>query len=138
MTCTEHLTTELRARGFRMTPQRTAILALLHDSPGHFSPAEVYTRVRASLPGVTETTVYRTLEFLAQNEMVMSTLTKAGHLVYEIAGHEHHHVLCRTCGQSVEIDHALLSQLYDQLEARTGFQLTAGHLTFFGLCPDCR
>jgi Fe2+ or Zn2+ uptake regulation protein len=138
MTCTEHLTTELRARGFRMTPQRTAILGLLHDSPGHFSPAEVYARVRTSLAGVTETTVYRTLEFLARNRMVASTLTADGHLVYEIAGHAHHHVLCRACGQSVEIDHALLARMFDRLEASTGYRLTAGHLTFFGLCPDCR
>ena len=138
MTCTEHLTTELRARGFRMTPQRTAILAMLHDSPGHFSPAEVYVRVRENMPGVTETTVYRTLEFLARNAMVMSTLSNEGHLVYEIAGHEHHHVLCRDCGQSVEVDHTLLARLYSELEARTGYRLTAAHLTFFGLCPDCQ
>jgi Fe2+ or Zn2+ uptake regulation protein len=137
MTCTQHLTEELRARGFRVTPQRTAILSLLHDSPGHFSPAEVFARVQPAVPGVTETTVYRTLEFLAGNDMVMASLTADGHLVYEIAGHEHHHLICRSCGRSVEIEHALLEQLYGQLEAHTGYQLTTSHLTFFGFCPEC-
>jgi len=105
MTCTQHLAAELRAHGFRMTPQRTAILGRLRDTPGHLFPADVFTRVRPGLPGVTETTVYRKLECLARNGMVASTQSGDGHLVHEIAGHEHHRVLCRACGRSVEIDH---------------------------------
>jgi len=138
MSCTHHLTDELRTRGFRMTSQRTAILSFLHDAPGHFSPAEIYTRVRQTLPGMRETTVYRTLEFLAENDMVLPSLAGDGHLVYEMAGRDHHHLICRSCEQSVEIDHARVQKLYQQLEARTGYQLTTSHLTFFGLCPDCR
>lgn len=129
---------ELRSRGYRITPQRIAILAYLHDTPGHFSPAEIYEHVRQTTEGVTEATVYRTLEFLAGNNMIRPALNNNGHLVYEIAGHEHHHVICRSCGASVEIDHALLQKLYKQLEAESGYRLTTSHLTFFGLCPACQ
>ena len=138
MNSTRQLTEILRARGFRMTKARLAILSLLHDSPGHFSPVDIYTRIRKTVPGVTETTVYRTLEFLAENDMVLPTLAGDGHRVYEMAGRDHHHLICRSCEQSVEIDHGLVQELYRQLEDRTGYQLTTSHLTFFGLCPDCR
>ncbi len=129
---------ELRSRGYRITPQRIAILAYLHDTPGHFSPAEIFEHVRQRTEGVTEATVYRTLEFLAENDIIRPALNSNGHLVYEIAGHEHHHVICRSCGASVEIDHALLQKLYQQLESETGYRLATSHLTFFGLCPACR
>jgi Fe2+ or Zn2+ uptake regulation protein len=113
-------------------------LAYLHDTPGHFSPAEIYEHVRQTTSAVTEATVYRTLEFLAENNIILPALNGNGHLVYEIAGHDHHHVICRSCGASVEIDHAMLQKLYQQLEAESGYQLTTSHLSFFGLCPDCR
>jgi Fe2+ or Zn2+ uptake regulation protein len=67
MSCADEYTPKLRARGYRMTPQRLAILHVLHHSGGHLSPAEVYERAHAQLPGLTESTVYRTLEFLAEN-----------------------------------------------------------------------
>ena len=138
MNATQLLTQELRSRGYRLTPQRIAILTYLHDTPGHFSPAEIYEHVRHTTAGVTEATVYRTLEFLAGNDIIQPALNGNGHLVYEMAVHEHHHVICRSCGASVEIDHSLLHKLYKQLESQSGYRLTASHLTFFGLCPTCQ
>jgi Fe2+ or Zn2+ uptake regulation protein len=61
-----------------------------------------------------------------------------GHLVYEIARHEHHHLKCRNCGREMEVKHALLAKLYRQLENASGYRLTDSHITFFGLCPDCQ
>jgi Fur family transcriptional regulator, ferric uptake regulator len=135
---TENLTNELRSRGFRITPQRTAILGFLNEAEGHVSPAEIYEHVSQATAGVTETTVYRTLEFLEQNDMVHASLNRDGHLVYQIAGRHHDHLICRSCGASVEIDHDLLEGLYQELEEASGYELTGSHLTFFGLCPDCR
>jgi Fur family ferric uptake transcriptional regulator len=138
MTCTMHRTEELRQRGFRMTPQRQTILQILHDAKSHLSPSDVYTRANQSIPGLTEATVYRTLDFLAHNGMINPAQTASGHLVYEISGHDHHHILCRSCGESVEIEHSLLHKLYRQLEEHSRYQLTTSHLTFFGLCPACQ
>jgi Fe2+ or Zn2+ uptake regulation protein len=138
MSCTQHRTQELRERGFRMTPQRQAILQILHDANGHLSPVDIFNKANRNIPGLTETTVYRTLEFLAQNEMIHSAQNSSGHLVYEIAGHVHHHLICQTCNSSIEIDHAVLQNLYEQLEADSGYNLNTSHMTFFGLCPDCQ
>jgi len=134
MSCTPRLTQMLRARGYRMTSQRLAILQALHDG-GHLSPAQIYERVQQS--GMTEATVYRTLEFLARNDILLVADRGNGHLAYELSSESHHHIICRTCGAQMEIDPALLAYAIGQMESKTGYRLNAGHLTFFGLCPEC-
>lgn len=138
MSCAEIYSPELRSRGYRMTPQRLAILHVLNHSGKHLSPSEVYAKAQKQLPSLTEPTVYRTLEFLAENNLARPAHMGNGHLVYEIARHEHHHLKCRDCGSETEVEHALLEKLYKQLESASGYQLTDSHVTFFGLCPDCQ
>ena len=138
MSCANEYSPQLRARGYRMTPQRLAILHVLHHSRGPMSPVEVYEQARHELPGLTETTVYRTLEFLAENGLARPALTGNGHLVYELARHEHHHLICRTCGNEMEVEHELIKSMYQTLETASGYKLTDSHLTFFGLCPNCQ
>jgi len=138
MTCGNQYTPQLRARGFRMTPQRLTILHVLHHSNGHLSPGEVYQQASRDIPGLTEATVYRTLEFLAKNGLARSAHMGNGHFVYEIIKPDHHHLICRKCGAEVEIDHTSLEQVYSNLETQSGFRFIDSHVTFFGLCPECQ
>ena len=138
MTCGNQYSTQLRASGYRMTPQRMAILHVLHHADRHLSPTEVYELASHEVPGLTEPTVYRTLEFLAKYGLVCSTHTSGGHLVYEIAKQNHHHLVCRQCGGEVEIEHATLEKVFAELETVSGFRFIDSHMTFFGLCPECQ
>lgn len=138
MTCSEQYAPALRARGYRMTSQRLAILHTLHHAGTHLSPTEIFGIVKKELPGLTEPTVYRTLDFLAGNDLIRPAHNRNGRLVYQIAGHEHHHLKCRNCGNEMEVEHALLKNLYQQLESTSGYKLTDSHVTFFGLCPECQ
>jgi Fe2+ or Zn2+ uptake regulation protein len=135
LSCTPQLTQVLRARGYRMTSQRLAILLALHEG-GHLSPAQIYERVHPT--GMTETTVYRTLEFLANNGILLVADRGNGHLAYELSSDSHHHIICRRCGAQMEVDPVLLAPAIRQMESETGYSLNAGHLTFFGLCPECK
>ena len=138
MTCSpQHLTQQIREKGFRITPQRIAILNALHASGGHLSPTDIYAQVRDSAPGLTEPTVYRTLDFLYKHSLVYATQTN-GRVEYEIANHDHHHLRCRVCGGQVEIGPDELTQLYQHLEQSTGYRLATSHLTFVGVCPACQ
>ena len=137
MSCTPQITQELRSRGLRLTSQRLAILTVLRHSGQHLTPREVYEQARKLAPGLMETTVYRTLEFLVENRLAFAAQIASGKLVYEAAGYDHHHVICRNCHQELEIPHQQLEQLYREIEESTGYHLTSGHLTFWGLCPDC-
>jgi Fe2+ or Zn2+ uptake regulation protein len=138
MTNIDPIHSQLRGKGFRVTPQRQAILHVLQDANEHITASEIYNRASTLLPGLTEPTVYRTLEFLAENGFAFPTQTWDGHMAFEIAAHEHHHLLCRACGLDVEISHKELAQIYKRLEQMSGFKLTGGHLTFLGLCPHCQ
>ena len=138
MSCTSEYAPQLRASGFRMTSQRMAILHALRHAGTHLSPRQVYRQAKQELPGLTEPTVYRTLEFLAENGFVRPSQTGNGHLVYEIAGNDHHHLICRICGDQMQVEHTLLEHLYQKLESTSGYVRIDSHMTFFGVCPGCQ
>jgi Fur family ferric uptake transcriptional regulator len=138
MSCASEYASQIRARGFRMTSQRLAILHTLRHAGTHLSPREVYRLAKQELPSLTEPTVYRTLEFLAENGLARPSQTGNGHLMYEIAGNDHHHLVCRMCGDEMEVDHAVLEELYRKLESTSGYIRIDSHMTFFGLCPSCQ
>jgi Fe2+ or Zn2+ uptake regulation protein len=138
MSCASEYAPQIRARGFRMTSQRMAILHVLRHAGTHLSPSEVYKKAKKDLPGLTESTVYRALEFLAKNGLARPAHTGNGHLRYEIAGDDHHHIVCRICGDEVEVEHNLLENLYRKLESTSGYLRIDSHMTFFGVCPGCQ
>lgn len=138
MSCEVNLTDQLRERGFRITPQRSVILHILGHAKAHLTPAEVYQQASISLPGLTETTVYRTLEFLAQTGLAQTVFNGKSKYAYEISGYAHHHLVCRQCGTEVEIPHVKAEALFKELQESTGFQLIQNHISFFGLCPVCQ
>ena len=128
---------KLRAQGFRLTPQRLAVLRILNDSNTHMTPHEVSLQAQSLMPGLTEATVYRTLNFLTEQGLILAAHVGSGSLVYESAEHAHHHLICRCCGKSHEIEHTDLAELYKHFQASTGYQIDSFHVTFFGLCPNC-
>ena len=138
MSCAIDYAPKLRARGFRMTPQRLAILHVLHHEGTHLSPSQIYKQAREEFPGLTEPTVYRTLEFLAENGLVRPSHSHGRHLTYQIARDDHHHVVCRICGTEIEVEHTLVENLYHKLESTSGYLRIDSHVTFFGICPKCQ
>jgi Fe2+ or Zn2+ uptake regulation protein len=138
MTCGSEYVPELRERGFRMTPQRMAILHVLHHSGAHLSPTEIYKKASRDTPSLTEPTVYRTLEFLETTGLAISSQVGNGRLVYEIAGRNHHHLSCQSCGASFEVQPEALEGLIRRLEKSSGYRFIKSHVTFFGICPKCQ
>ncbi len=138
MSCASEYAPQLRTLGFRVTAQRMAILHVLRHSHGHLSPLQVYAEARTSAPALTRSTVYRTLSFLADNGIVWQTNGANGHVAYELAEGNHNHLVCRECGTQVQINRTALEGAYRQLEAISGFSVDHNHVSFSGLCPDCR
>ncbi len=137
MSCSLSYASMLRQRGHRATAQRLLILHVLKSHPGHHTAKEICDLACPLLPALTESTVYRTLEFLLRQGWVSPSLDTNGTLTYELNVRPHHHLICRRCGKEVEIDDEMLQGLYRQIESSSGFRLQASHLTFSGTCPEC-
>ena len=129
----------LRAQGHRLTPQRDMILLAVHDAGGHVSAEEVHQQVLAQNPQVDLSTVYRTLELLMEMGIVYRSDMGDGTSRYELAEEEmHHHLVCRRCGQVIDLSHDVLEPLEERLLADCGFAADLKHVVFQGLCETCR
>lgn len=136
MTGTE-LQRELRARGYRLTPQRQLVLDAVRRL-GHSTPESLATEVQRTAPSVNITTVYRTLELLEQLGLVRHTHLDHGAPTYHPAEHEHIHLVCRACNAVIEQSTDLVADLVAKLADEQGFAADVGHITIFGRCQECQ
>lgn len=127
----------LRTKGYRVTPQRIAVLEILHAAIAHLQASEIYRQTSKRIPGINEATVYRTLELLTKEGVIQKSYLDGSQIAYEI-NRPHHHLICRSCGEDIEIKHHLLESTYSELEKLTGYDLDSSHLNFYGLCPGCK
>lgn len=128
---------ELRAKGYRLTPQRELILGAIEEL-GHATPDEVLAHVQSKASSVNASTVYRTLEVLKDLGLVRHAhLSDRAPTYHSVTGHEHFHLKCRGCGEVISVDVAVARALTDRLAADFGFQADVGHLTVFGSCQTC-
>jgi Fur family ferric uptake transcriptional regulator len=131
--------TELRAKGRRVTKQRRLIWDTLSADPEkHLSADDVVTAVRAELPTVNPSTVYRTLDLLVAEGLLRRTDLGSGRAFYEVAHeHPHHHVVCESCGTVAHFHDHVLGEVRERITAETGYVLGKGEITLYGLCPQC-
>lgn len=140
MTCQTPIVQSLRSEGVRMTPQREIILETLCHGRGHLTAEDVFAQVEGRLPGINIATVYRTLEMLRRAHVVSMVHGANGRAEFEVIHSDqyHHHLVCEACGRVLELDHEMLNELQEAVEARYGFVVGIQHLSFSGLCSDCR
>ena len=128
---------ELRARGYRLTPQRQLVLEAV-ATLGHATPDEIAERVRRTASGVNISTVYRTLELLEELGLVTHTHLGHGAPTYHAADDaDHLHLVCRKCGGIEEMPTEVLDDTVGRIAADNGFAVDVGHFAIFGTCADC-
>ena len=128
---------QLRARGYRLTPQRQLVLEAVGEL-GHATPEEIVTAVRRTASGINISTVYRTLELLEELGLVEHTHLGHGAPTYSIATEDGHvHLVCRDCGGIEEVPPSVVGPVVDVLAATRGFAVDVGHFALFGRCREC-
>ncbi len=140
MSCQAAFLKELHKRGFRLTPQRAAILDVMHGLKGHATAEEIHARAQEASATVDISTVYRTLELLQEIGLAGMLDLGDGQRRYELVSVEgpHHHLQCRVCGKMFRLEPAEVQPLLDALARAHGFQVDAEHLVITGLCARCR
>ena len=128
----------LRAKGYRITPQRQLVLDAVTEL-GHATPEEAYGWVKERSSAVNISTIYRTLELLEELGLVNHTHLSHGSPTYHAAGEDQHvHLVCRGCGSISEVDPTVMLPVTDRLLAERGFRVDVGHVSLFGVCEDCK
>ncbi len=132
------LVAELRQRGIRLTPQREIILDAIRHEDEHLSADEIYRRAHRRSPAINRATVYRTLELL-QKLHIIHQINLGDCVRYELCqGKPHHHLVCKVCGHTVSLDHALLRPLERKIKQQFGFKAQMEHIVIYGQCPKCQ
>lgn len=124
----------------RPTRQRVAVAAVLMDIEDFMSAQDLHARLRAAGQTVGLATVYRTLQSMATDGDVDMMRTRDGEAVYRrcSTGSHHHHLVCRTCGRTVEVEEPAVERWADQIGADNGFTDVHHTLEIFGTCADCQ
>jgi Fur family transcriptional regulator, ferric uptake regulator len=126
-----------RVRGTR---QAEAVAAVLERLPGFCSAQQIHAELREHGEQVGLTTVYRHLQVLSETGRVDAIRDATGETLYRRCRSDahHHHLTCRNCGRSVEVEGKAVERWADQVAEQAGFSDVGHTVELFGLCPDCR
>ena len=129
----------LRQHGYKLTPQRRAVIYVIASTQDHLTPATIYKRVRQDHPSIGLVTIYRTLEILAKLELICELRTGGVSRSYTTSTPEHHHhLICSNCGIVIDFTGHDLGELERSLSKGSGFRIDGHLLEFFGLCQACQ
>jgi Fur family transcriptional regulator, ferric uptake regulator len=123
----------------RATGPRRAIACLIARRRGHFTANDLIADAAARDVQVGRATVFRTLDLLAtRGQLERIDLPSGEHAYVACAPQEHHHhVVCRVCGKSAEVEDAGLQSVVTEIARRSGYRVESHRLELFGLCPTC-
>jgi Fur family ferric uptake transcriptional regulator len=123
----------------RQTWQREAVRDALSTSEGFVSAQSLHSALRENGSSIGLATVYRALADLAE-EGEADSLQQEGESLYRACtrGSHHHHLICRNCGLTVEIEADAVESWASQVAAEHGFSAPSHIVDVFGLCAKCR
>ena len=128
----------LRQNGVPVTAQRLAVLRAVSGRP-HGTADVIAVDVRARIGAISRQAVYDALRMLARKGLIRRIQPAGSPARYEDrVGDNHHHVICRTCGKTVDVDCAVGETPCLTADNAAGFQIDEAEVIYWGTCPDCR
>jgi Fe2+ or Zn2+ uptake regulation protein len=127
----------IRAAGARVTPARMMVLETIIRSNGHLSAEEIFSAVGAINSEIHLSTIYRALETLEEIRIVEHVHLGHGKAIYHLSENLHQHLVCESCGSTLEAPPDLSARLELELSARLGFHIRAYHFSILGICQKC-
>jgi Fur family ferric uptake transcriptional regulator len=122
----------------RNTKQRSAVRDVLGETEGFHSAQDLHAMLRDRGERVGLTTVYRTLQGLADTGEVDVMRPPGGeHLYRRCSQGHHHHLVCRSCGRTVEVLGPAVESWAERMAGEHGFVDVSHTMEIFGTCPEC-
>jgi Fur family transcriptional regulator, stress-responsive regulator len=127
----------LRRHGLQVTTQRVGVLRAVSDRP-HASTDEIYQRVRTTIGGVSRQAVYDALAVFTERGLLRRIQPPGSPARYEArVGDNHHHLVCRACNRTVDVDCAVGSAPCLTAADAQGFEIDEAEVVYWGRCPEC-
>ena len=124
--------------GLRPTRQRRAVAAVLAEFEDFRSAQEIHDALKAGGDNVGLSTVYRALQAMADAGELDVLRSEAGEAVYRrCSGSHHHHLVCRSCGATVEVEGPTVERWTRAVAAAHGYADVSHTLEIFGTCARC-
>ncbi len=128
----------LREHGLQVTAQRLAIMRAVSSRP-HATADELIDDVKAFIGTISRQAVYDTLSVLVEKNLLRRIQPAGSAARYEDrVGDNHHHLICRGCGKTFDIDCALGAAPCLVADEDHGFEIDEAEVIFWGRCPSCR
>lgn len=139
----EKFKNNLKEKGYKLTPQRRAIVDnIIKNEGSHLTTEELYDLVKKECPEIGLATVYRTVQLLEDLGVVSKLDLNDGcyryELVHEDENHHHHHLICSDCGKVIEVQGDLLEVLEHEIESKYDFKIKNHSVKFYGICNECK
>lgn len=145
MSETDYLIKILSDNGYKTTIQRSLIYDILRENINkHLSTEEVYELIKNKNTKMGIATIYRTLQLFEEIGLVYKHNFDDGYSRYEILSpnsseiHQHHHLLCKKCGDIIEVKEDLMNSLEEIIEKQYNFEILNHVVKFTGICSQCR
>lgn len=130
--------TAFREKGFKITPQRRLIFDILANNQNHPCTEDVYQAAILTMPDISRTTVYSTLNELVDFGFLDTVKGISKKPVrFDPMTSPHHHLYCQNCGKIIDID-LDISSITPPSDVSATFEIVKKQITFFGFCQDCR
>ena len=136
----EKLIAILREKGYKITPQRRAVIAAFLESDKFATAQQILDYVKESNPDMSLDTVYRNLGLLVDLGVIneINTRGKEGNIYELITTKHHHHLVCLNCGKVECLDFCPINHEKLETASKKGFDITSHSLEFYGYCLNCR
>ena len=127
----------LREYGVQVTAQRLAVLRAVSGRP-HSTADDIARDVRFEIGAVSRQAVYDALGILTEKSLIRRIQPAGSPARYEDrVGDNHHHVICRTCGKTVDVDCAVGHTPCLTAADDSGYQIDEAEVIYWGTCPEC-
>lgn len=127
----------LRERGIPVTAQRLAVMRAVLGRP-HATADAIASDVRADIGTISRQAVYDTLLMLAEKGLIRRIQPAGSPALYENrVGDNHHHLICRTCGKTIDVDCAVGEAPCLAAADNSGYRIDEAEVIYWGTCPDC-
>lgn len=122
----------------RLTTQRQVILEELSKVKTHPTASELYDMVRKRLPRIGLGTVYRNLELMAENGLILKIEVGGTQKRFDATTEDHYHIRCSLCGRVDDIDVPVMEKLATQAANSSAYLILGHHVEFTGICSVCQ